>query len=66
MQAEYNPELIKSGQRGRYYQQYQESTNLVLLDPDVATVFPDEKAVNDALRALINAAKASVPSSEGR
>jgi len=29
-----------------------EGTNLVLLDPDVAAVFPDATTVNEALRAL--------------
>lgn len=32
---------------------YQEGTNLVLLDPDVAQAFPNEQAVNDALRLVI-------------
>lgn len=40
------------GERGTYYQQYVEGTNIVLLDPDVAELFPDSKAVNDALREL--------------
>ncbi|HJP93998.1 MAG TPA: hypothetical protein VJ875_18715 [Pyrinomonadaceae bacterium] len=41
------------GIRGKYVSRYREGTNLVLLDPDVAAVFPDAKAVNDALRLLI-------------
>lgn len=32
---------------------YRAGTNLVLLDPDVAKVFPDEAAVNEALRLVI-------------
>lgn len=35
-----------------YAARYAEGANLVLLDADVAKVFPDAKAVNDALRAL--------------
>jgi hypothetical protein len=40
------------GERGKHYQQYVEGTNIVILDPDVAELFPDSKAVNDALREL--------------
>lgn len=36
-----------------YAARYAEGTNLVRLDPDVAKVFPDSTAVNDALRALV-------------
>ena len=46
-------ELLKEGVRGKYATQYREGTNLVFLAPDVAAVFPDEKAVNDALRLVI-------------
>jgi hypothetical protein len=41
--------------RGGYYKQYMEGTNLVLLEPDVAAVFPDSDSVNQALRVLIKA-----------
>lgn len=37
---------------GKYARQYAEGTNIVLLDPDVAKVFPDSEAVNQALRAI--------------
>jgi len=47
---------LRGGVRGKYYQQYREGTNVVLLDPDVAAVFPDSDAVNQALRVLIKAA----------
>jgi len=46
-------ELLKEGIRSKYSDRYREGTNLVLLAPDVAAVFPDEKAVNDALRLVI-------------
>lgn len=38
---------------GKYAKQYAEGTNIVVLDPDVAKVFPDSAAVNQALRSLI-------------
>ena len=44
---------MKGGVRGEYADRYREGTNLVLLDPDVVAAFPDAKAVNDALRQLL-------------
>ena len=45
--------LLQSGVRGKYVERYQSGTNLVLLDPDVAMAFPDEQAVNEALRLVL-------------
>jgi len=44
--------------RGKYYDRYRQGTNVVLLDPDVAAVFRDSAAVNDALRDLVSLAAA--------
>jgi hypothetical protein len=38
--------------RGVTAARYAEGANVVLLDPDVAKVFPNAKAVNEALRTL--------------
>jgi hypothetical protein len=45
--------LPKDGVCGKYVERYRAGTNLVLLDPDVAKAFPDETAVNEALRLII-------------
>jgi hypothetical protein len=50
-------ELLKGGVRGKYVARYRAGTNLVLLDPDVAKAFPDEAAVNEALRLVIQLAE---------
>ena len=50
-------ELLKGGVRAKYVDRYRAGTNLVPLDPDVAEVFRDEKAVNDALRLVIELTK---------
>ena len=50
LKPEYSPELIKSGTRGKYAQQYKEGTNVVVIEPDLMRAFPNAKAVNDALR----------------
>lgn len=53
----YNREDLGPGVRGKYFESYQKGTNLVLLSPDVAKVFPTEESVNEALRSLINLAQ---------
>lgn len=58
LRPEYNlSELLKNGTRGKYAERYREGTNLVLLAPDVAEVFPDAETVNEALRLVIQLAK---------
>ena len=49
--------LLKGGERGKYVERYKAGTNLVLLDPDIARAFPDERAVNEALRLVIELTK---------
>ncbi len=39
--------------QGKYVARYRAGANLVLLDPDVAKAFPDQAAVNEALRLVI-------------
>ena len=53
LRPEYNFSKMKGGVRGKYIERYREGSNLVLLDPDIAAAFPDAKAVNTALRSLI-------------
>ncbi len=40
------------GVRGKHHKAYQEGTNIVLLDADVAEIFKDSQSVNLALRKL--------------
>ena len=60
LRAEYDLAQLQGGVRGKYVQRYDEGTNLVLLAPDVAEVFPDDDAVNEALRLIIRVAKTQV------
>lgn len=60
LRAEYDLSQLQGGIRGKYVQRYNKGTNLVLLAPDVAAVFPTDEAVNEALRLLIKIAKAQV------
>lgn len=50
MRPEYD---FSGGVRGKYAARYAKGTNIVVLDPDVAKVFPNSAAVNEALRALL-------------
>ncbi|NJL28483.1 MAG: hypothetical protein HC897_11635 [Thermoanaerobaculia bacterium] len=48
------------GVRGKYYDRLRkESSNLVLLEPDVAKAFRSSAAVNEALRSLLQMAEAT-------
>jgi len=49
--------LLKNGVRGKYATRYKAGTNLVLLEPEVAKAFPNEKAVNEALKLVIKLTK---------
>jgi hypothetical protein len=65
LRPEYDPALIRSGVRGKYVDRYNTAGNLVKLAPDVAAAFPDDKAVNDALRLLMQVARTSVARAGG-
>ena len=43
---------LRGGVRGQYAARYAEGTNVVLLDADVAEIFPDSESVNQALREI--------------
>jgi hypothetical protein len=57
MREEYD---FSQGMRGKYAKRYVAGSNVIVLDPDVAGLFPDSKAVNDALRALARVAQKRV------
>jgi hypothetical protein len=59
--AEMRPEYDSSNAvRGKYYERFKASSNVVVLDPDVSEVFPNATAVNQALRTLVSVARARV------
>jgi hypothetical protein len=47
--------------RGQTYRRYAEGSNIVILDPDNAKVFPNSVAVNNALRNYIRLTKTTHP-----
>jgi hypothetical protein len=56
LRPEYDFDFSKAV-RGKYYREYTESTNVVVLDPDIAVAFQNSKAVNEALRAMLRFAE---------
>jgi uncharacterized protein len=69
--AEYKRSDFKKLERGKYYERVQESSNVVVLDPEVAAVFPNSDAVNKALHSLMEVGSevsrlASVPNRPAR
>lgn len=58
---EYDFAQMTGGVRGKYVERYHSGTNLVLLAPDVAQAFPNDAAVNDALRLLLQIAQRQQP-----
>lgn len=45
--------------RGKYANRIKAETNVVLLEPDIAKAFPNDEAVNNALRHLLEETKTS-------
>jgi hypothetical protein len=66
LRAEYDLSQLKGGVRGKYYRQATAGTNLVLIEPELAEVFPDTEAVNRALRLLVDTAGAATGRSRRR
>ena len=60
LRPEYRREDFGPMVRGKYAAQMRESSNVVVLDPDIADAFPNAQAVNQALRGLLELAKGSV------
>jgi hypothetical protein len=54
VRPEYDLATLKSGARGKYFKRYQQGSNVVVIDPDLAEAFPNAKAVNDALREVLS------------
>ena len=44
---------FSKGVRGKYVKRYTEGSNVVVLSPDMAKVFPTAESVNEALRTLV-------------
>ncbi len=59
LRPEYDLSQLGPMVRGKYYRQAMAGTNLILIEPELARVFPDSESVNRALRLLMETAEAS-------
>jgi len=59
LRPEYKRSDFTSLIRGKYAERVSQATNVVVLEPTVARAFPNDRAVNDALRGLLRAKKES-------
>ena len=66
LRPEYDLSQLKGCVRGKYYRQAVAGTNLVLIEPDLAKMFPDSAAVNRALRVVAEAAHIVAPPARAR
>lgn len=57
LRSEYSRSDFGTLVRGKYVERLQERSNVVVLDPEVAKLFPNGASVNAALRALVDIAK---------
>ncbi len=60
MRAEYLRSDLGPLARGKYAARYAKATNVVVIDPSLTKTFPNNDAVNDALRSLLTVATAAV------
>lgn len=51
---------FSAGVRGKYAARYAEGTNVVVLAPDVAKIFPDSSAVNEGLRTPVRLSRKTI------
>ena len=63
MLAEYD---FSKGVRGKYAARFLKGSNVVVLEPDIAKVFADSLAVNEALRTLVRIGLADRSKNKGR
>ncbi len=53
MRTEYTRADLGPLVRGKYAARYAKATNIVVIDPALTKAFPNNEAVNDALRSLL-------------
>jgi len=56
LRAEYKRSDFKKLERGKYFKRIRARSNVVVLDPEVAAVFPNSLAVNETLQSLVKLA----------
>ncbi|MCP9439978.1 MAG: hypothetical protein NNA20_12330 [Nitrospira sp.] len=57
LRSEYKRSAFGKLERGKYYERVKASSNVVVLDADVAKIFPNSASVNKALHSLVEVAQ---------
>ena len=60
IRTKYLREDLGKGIRGKHYAAFQKGSNLVLLTPELAKIFPTNEAVNSALESLVGVARSAI------
>jgi hypothetical protein len=60
-EIEQDPDMLDDydfsrGVRGKYVERFAQGSNVMVLSPDIAEIFPDSESVNQALRMLVEIA----------
>lgn len=61
LRSEYSLGDLGKPVRGKHHDSYKEGSNIVVIDPDLVSLFPDSEAVNEALREYAASIKKSAP-----
>ncbi|MFZ5880842.1 MAG: hypothetical protein ACOY0R_15855 [Chloroflexota bacterium] len=59
LEDEYDLSKMTILPKGRFDPERRLGSNIVVLDPDIARAFPNDEAVNEALRVILKATKRS-------
>jgi hypothetical protein len=57
LRSEYKRSDFEKLERGKFYERVKASSNVVILDADVAKIFPNSASVNKALHSLVEVAR---------
>jgi hypothetical protein len=60
IRPEYKREDLGKGVRGKHFAAFQKGSNLALLTPELAKIFPTNETVNAALESLVDVAGSAV------
>lgn len=58
LRPEYNFASMRGGVRGKYVKRLREGSNIAVLEPEIAEAFPNNEAVNLALRGVLTTTRA--------
>lgn len=65
LRTEYRREELGVGVRGKHFAAFKKGSNLVLLTPELAKIFPTNEAVNEALSSLVGIARSATGLTSG-